>query len=131
MQKIQLDDTHHMERLEQPFEDLELEQQTDYATMVYLRNGPLESDFMEGYGEGKGPHHYTVSDTRVRQDVCHALWISHEVEASKMDVEVQDHCVYLRGQVEDRVMGDIAEEIVSKVRGVLEVRNELTFLIAS
>lgn len=111
-----------------PIVDRFLERDADRASMAYLRRGAHPTRYLEGYGHsGKGPKGYRRSDESIREEVCEALYRSHEVDASGIDVDVKDSCVYLRGEVEDRFMKRSAETAVENVSGVDDVQNLLTF----
>lgn len=110
-----------------PFVDPSLEREADRRSMAYLRRGYHPTQYLEGYGfSGKGPKGYRRSDESIREDVCEALYRSYEVDASGIDVDVKDGCVFLRGEVNDRQMKRDAEEAVEYVPGVIDVQNQLT-----
>lgn len=110
-----------------PIIDRSLERDADHASMTYLRSGNHPTRYLEGYGhQGKGPKGYRRSDESIREDVCEALYRSHEVDASGIDVDVKESCVYLRGEVEDRQMKREAEAAVEHISGVDDVQNLLT-----
>jgi hypothetical protein len=74
---------------------------------------------------GVGPKGYTPDDKRIQEDVCQALLESPEVDASEISVEVENACVYLRGEVEYRSFKKAAEQVVEKVSGVRNIQNEI------
>jgi hypothetical protein len=74
---------------------------------------------------GRGPRGYRRSDERIREDVCEALTMHPEVDASDLDVAVQDSVVTLRGTVHDRRSKRLAEDIAESVSGVTDVQNEV------
>lgn len=111
-----------------PLKDRSLESEADRAGMVYLRHGHHPTRYLSGYGyQGKGPKGFIRSDEKIREDVCEALYRSSEVDASGIDVDVRDACVYLNGEIENRQMKRMAEEAVENVPGVEDVFNQLTF----
>ena len=77
---------------------------------------------------GKGPQGWMHSDQRMYNDVCAALAFSHEVDATDINVNVEDSCVSLNGSVFDHEMKAAATECVENVFGVSEVKNELRIL---
>ena len=110
------------------FVDRSLESEADRAGMIYLRHGHHPTHYLSGYGfKGKGPKGYVRSDEKIREDVCEALYRSSLVDASGIDVDVRDACVFLNGEIEDRQMKRLAEEAVENVPGVEDVSNQLTF----
>jgi hypothetical protein len=74
---------------------------------------------------GRGPKNYTRSDERLREDVCDVLEDNAELDASEMEVIVEDGEVTLRGQVDGRWAKRLADDIVCSVRGVKECHNQL------
>lgn len=83
------------------------------------------SQYFHGPHVGKGPKGYRRADDRIYDDVCDALSADPEVDATNIDVEVNDGEVTLRGTVEDRQMKRAAEDCTEHVRGVKDVHNEL------
>ena len=74
---------------------------------------------------GKGPKGWKRSDERIRDEVCEALNDSYSVDASDIDVSVKEGLVTLAGTVDARGVKLDAERCAERVRGVLDVRNEL------
>jgi osmotically-inducible protein OsmY len=77
---------------------------------------------------GMGPKGYTRGDERIREDVCERLTEDDDVDASNLEVRVQNGEVTLTGTVEDRWQKRRAEDVADSVRGVKDVRNELRLL---
>ncbi len=75
---------------------------------------------------GKGPKGWKRSDERIREDVCERLERDGRVDASDIDVSVQEGVVTLSGRVEDRPTKRHAEDIIEYLPGVKDVRNDLT-----
>jgi hypothetical protein len=78
-----------------------------------------------GMFSGRGPRNYQRSDERVREDVNERLTIDPRIDASEIDVRVQNGEVTLSGTVDDRRTRRLAEEIIEDLPGVRDVRNEL------
>ena len=78
-----------------------------------------------GMFAGRGPRNYQRSDDRIREDVNERLTADPRVDASDIDVRVQNCEVTLSGTVEDGRTRRLAEEIVEDLPGVRDVRNEL------
>ena len=74
---------------------------------------------------GRGPRNFRRSDARIEEDVHETLERHHEIDASDIEVRVENAEVWLSGEVEDRRARRLAEEIVEGVRGVRDVHNEL------
>ena len=77
-----------------------------------------------GYA-GRGPKGYVRSDERIREDVCEYLSADDDVDASDIEVRVQDGEVTLEGTVQTRSMKHHAENLVDEVAGVKDVHNRL------
>ncbi len=80
----------------------------------------------EGMHYGKGPKNYRRSDDRIKEDVSEALERNAHIDASEIEIDVKDSVVTLRGHVEDRQTKRLAEDLVSGIYSVKDVRNELT-----
>ncbi len=83
-----------------------------------------------GYGEGaehrgRGPRGYRRSDEQIRNDVCDRMWEHPRLDASDIDVRVEDSEVILEGHVASREAKREAEAVAEGVPGVLDVRNDL------
>lgn len=74
---------------------------------------------------GKGPKDYLRADSRVREEVCERLSDDDAVDAREISVEVRAGEVVLSGAVLDRYSKRRAEEIATRVPGVVDVRNHL------
>lgn len=84
------------------------------------RYGPWHRGYM-----GRGPKNYRRSDTRIAEDVNDALMMSADVDASEVEVTVENGVVCLSGAIEDRHQKRIAEELAESVLGVQDVENGL------
>lgn len=89
--------------------------------------GATERPFpLPGTGfRGVGPRNYTRSDERIREDVCDQLSEDGEVDASNIDIEVEQGRVVLSGTVPERYMKHRAEDIADGCRGVQDVENRI------
>ena len=74
---------------------------------------------------GRGPRGYERSRERIYEDVCEWLTDDDEVDASEIEVEVENGIVTLRGTVPDRPQKRRAEDIAERASGVRDVRNQL------
>ena len=80
---------------------------------------------MHGPHTGRGPRNYQRSDERIREDVCERLSQHGHLDASDIDVRVQNGEVTMEGTVTDRWAKRTAEDLVENVWGVKEVHNQL------
>ena len=74
---------------------------------------------------GRGPKNYRRADHRIAEEIHHRLTDDHDVDASNIDVTVDNGDVTLQGTVDSRRTKRIAEEIVYECRGVHDVHNRL------
>ncbi len=83
--------------------------------------------YEEYYGPftGVGPQDYQRSDDRIEEDVCDRLTQHGQLDASDVNVDVNDGEVKLTGSVPDRRMKRLAEDIAYNVPGVFDVQNQL------
>lgn len=72
-----------------------------------------------------GPRGYQRSDARIREEVAERLKRHGDLDASDIDIWVNDGEVTLDGTVEDREQKVIAELLTERVSGVKDVRNQL------
>lgn len=74
---------------------------------------------------GRGPKNYVRSDDRIREDVSDRLEQHGEIDASELEVRVENGEVTLDGTVEDRHMKRLAEDAVEECSGVRQVHNRI------
>lgn len=74
---------------------------------------------------GKGPRGYTRSDDRIKEDVNDRLTDDWAVDASDIEVDVENCEVTLTGEVTSREMKRRAEDVAEAVSGVKHVQNNL------
>jgi hypothetical protein len=79
-----------------------------------------QSDF-----RGKGPRNYRPSDERLREKICDLFCEDPHLDATDVDVKVQNAEVILSGFVEDRFAKRLAEDLVEKVNGVTHIENRI------
>ena len=74
---------------------------------------------------GKGPKEYRRSDNRILEDVCDRLYEDSYVDASNVEVKVENGEVTLNGTIENRNERRRAEDVIESVSGVTHVQNNL------
>lgn len=79
----------------------------------------------DGPHKGKGPKNYKRSDERIREDVSDRLADDPYVDASDIDIKVEDGNVILSGRVDHRASRRRAVELAESVRGVTNVESHL------
>ena len=87
--------------------------------------GAPDRDEDRGPHYGKGPKGYKRSDERTREDVCDAIAHQGYIDASDVEVKVEDGAVTLSGTVAHRQDKRRLEHLVEQCRGVHDVHNEL------
>jgi osmotically-inducible protein OsmY len=80
---------------------------------------------LAGQHRGKGPKGYSRSDDRIREDVSDRLSDDDYVDASDIDVQVNNSEVILSGTVDSREAKRRAEDIAERISGVRNVENRL------
>ena len=92
-------------------------------------------DYRNGYGgyytrdehsfRGRGPKNYRRSDERIREEVNERLTDHPRIDATDIEVQVENGEVTLDGTVADRNQKRLAEDIADDCRGVIDVHNRL------
>ncbi|HYH15459.1 MAG TPA: BON domain-containing protein, partial [Flavisolibacter sp.] len=80
---------------------------------------------MSGPHRGKGPRGYQRSSERIRDDIHDRLHDDPYVDASDIEIEVNQNEVVLKGHVDSREAKRRAEDLVESVSGVRHVENRL------
>jgi hypothetical protein len=88
--------------------------------------GAREAWMRQGPYTGRGPSNYQRSDERIKDEIADRLTHHGQVDARKIQIEVQEGVVTLRGPVDSRQMKRMAEDTVESVPGVQDINNELT-----
>lgn len=84
-----------------------------------------ESRWATGPFTGVGPRGYQRSDDRIREDVCELLARHGQLDASNIEVTVQNGEVTLTGFVDSRWAKREAEDVADEAGGVSDVHNQL------
>jgi hypothetical protein len=101
-----------------------------YGGGPYQRRGwyeGVQDSMLRGEGQfaGRGPRNYKRSDDRIEEEINERLTRHGMVDATDIEVSVQNGEVTLRGVVDSRQAKRIAEDIVDSVSGVKEVTNQI------
>lgn len=75
---------------------------------------------------GLGPKGYRRSDESIKEDVCERLTQDPVIDATDIEVVVKDGEVKLTGSVAGRIEKSRAEDILTEIRGVKNIVNDLT-----
>lgn len=87
-----------------------------------------------GYGAalpnfaGIGPKGYIRSDEKIHDEVCEVLFRNPFVDASDVDVKVQNGIVILSGSIANRSAKKEAERSSENILGVIDVKNDLRII---
>jgi osmotically-inducible protein OsmY len=82
-------------------------------------------EIRKGSYAGRGPRGYRRSEERIREDINDRLTDDRYVDASDVEVTVNNGMVTLTGHVDSRDAKRRAEDIVECVSGVTDVSNQL------
>jgi osmotically-inducible protein OsmY len=74
---------------------------------------------------GRGPKRYHRPDERIREDVCERLTEHPDIDASEVEIQVNNGEVTLAGSVDDRHQKRLAEDVIENLWGVRDVHNHL------
>ena len=85
-----------------------------------LRFWPVEENHF-----GKGPRGYRRSEERIKDEVCEILARDFFLDASDVEVELEDHVLILKGEVGSRGDKRRAEDLVAYIPGIEDVQNQL------
>jgi len=89
------------------------------------RTGQPQMSGTRGGLAGRGPKGYRRSDERIRDDVSERLTEHDELDASDIEVKVQDGEVTLTGTVDDKGAKRLAGDLAEQASGVHDVMNQL------
>ena len=97
---------------------------SDYDRNRYDRNEESFGDKVKNFF-GIGPKGYKRSDDRIREDISERLEDHPNVDASNIEVSVNEGVVTLTGTVDDRRSKRLAEDVTENIRGVKDVNNQI------
>ena len=89
------------------------------------RGAITSNEEQRGSNKGKGPRSYQRSDNRILEQINERLCDNPYLDASDMEVAVENGVVFLTGTVSTRDEKRLAEEIAEEVTGVEDVENRL------
>jgi osmotically-inducible protein OsmY len=79
----------------------------------------------EGQFAGRGPRNYKRGDARIQEDINERLTQHGHIDATDIEVTVQNGEVTLKGHVDNRQAKRMAEELVEGISGVKDVTNQI------
>lgn len=74
---------------------------------------------------GRGPKGYSRPDQSIFEDVCQRLTADGDVDASEVEVHVENGEVTLSGSVDTRFQKRRAEDVAASIHGVKDVHNKI------
>lgn len=86
--------------------------------------GGITEEPLRSY-RGVGPKGYKRSDERLAEEICQRLTDHPRIDASDLDVQVNQGEITLTGNVADKTAKWHVEDLVMSCRGVTEVHNRL------
>lgn len=89
------------------------------------QSGRAQAGSQQGQFRGHGPRGYRRSDDRIKEDVCQCLTDDQHIDASDIEVTVNDREVVLSGTVQSRAEKRHAEDLIERLPGVRDVINGL------
>jgi osmotically-inducible protein OsmY len=89
------------------------------------RRRHMDESRERGSYAGRGPKGYKRSDERIREDVCDRLSDHPYLDASDIEVNVNEGIVTLSGTARDRRTKRLAEDLVESCSGVQDVDNKI------
>ncbi len=101
---------------------------SDYGRGSYgnaWQSGRRQDRWQEGPYSGRGPSGYQRSDERIREDAHECLTRHGWLDASNVQVDVNDGTVTLKGTVADRRAKRMAEDALDEVSGIRDVQNQI------
>lgn len=102
-----------------------------YQPVRFDSSRSVPSRYEQGGFTGKGPKGYRRSDERIKEDICEELSQHPDIDASEIEVKVQNGEVVLTGTVKWRQCKRMAEDIAEQVSGVQDVRNEIRVQVSA
>lgn len=93
----------------------------NYDGSIRFRGQP---ESLKSYS-GVGPKSYHRTDERIYEEICEILTLDPDIDASEIQVEVQDGDVTLKGTVETKTLRAYAEDSISRVFGVNDINNQI------
>lgn len=78
-----------------------------------------------GGHRGRGPRDYVRSDERIADDLIGRMTDHDRLDATQILVSVEDGVVTLTGEVPERRMKHMAEDLADEVRGVRDIENRI------
>lgn len=82
-------------------------------------------DKLHGPHSGKGPKGYSRTDEKIKDEICERLYHDSFVDASDVEINVENGEVILTGTIENRDTKRRIEGIVESTPGVKDVENRL------
>jgi hypothetical protein len=81
--------------------------------------------WMAGPHSGRGPQGYQRSDARIEEDICEHLTHHGMLDATGIQVQVENGEVTLTGTVESRQAKRLAEDVLDSISGIRDIHNQL------
>jgi osmotically-inducible protein OsmY len=79
----------------------------------------------QGPHAGRGPRNFRRLDSHIEEDINERLTEHSWIDATDVEVSVENGNVTLRGRVDNREAKELAEEIAESVYGIKSVENQI------
>jgi hypothetical protein len=96
-----------------------------HGSSTYIGAGYDQWEARAGQYAGRGPRNYRRSDERIEEDINDRLTNHGDLDATDIEVEVNNGEVTLSGSVDSRWAKRAAEDVAESVSGVKDVSNNL------
>lgn len=100
--------------------------QGNFGQGNFAQGGYGQGTYRQGSFAGRGPRNYHRSDQRIEEDINDRLTSHPGLDASDVQVRVDNGEVTLTGNVDSRWAKREAEDIADSVSGVKDVHNQLS-----
>jgi hypothetical protein len=79
-----------------------------------------------GGSQRRGPKGWKISDDKIKEDICEAIYIAGDIDASEIEINVQNGMVTLAGSAPDRWTKHVVEDLAEHTFGVEDVKNDIS-----
>jgi len=84
-----------------------------------------QGGFSQGPQTGRGPKGYQRSDDRIKEEICECLTQHGQIDASDVDVKVQNGEAILTGTVDSRSTKRMIDDALDGISGLKDIQNNV------
>jgi osmotically-inducible protein OsmY len=96
----------------------------EYYSITGMYDNPLLEKRRQSH-RGKGPKNYQRPDDRIHEEICELLTHHPLIDATLVEIQVENGEVTINGEVLDRRMKHMTEDVIDGVSGVRDIHNKL------